>query len=84
MYFATDSQNGSAAFAISVNGTDVFDAPNGLIGAERTIPLEAGILHAGWNVIEPRYQTGGGAWAQWNRYSLRMLGPELGTFIMVR
>ena len=37
-----------------------------------------------WNVIEPRYLTGGGAWAQFTRYTLKMIGPDFGTILMVR
>ena len=62
----------------------MFNAPNGLINAERKIELVPGLLHPGWNVIEPRYLTGGGAWVQWSRYSLEVIGPELGTFILLR
>ena len=76
--------NSSAAFTVNVNGTEAFGAPNGLPNAERTISLAPGALLPGWNVIEPHFQTGGGTWVQWNRYSLRMLGPELGTYLMLR
>ena len=76
--------NSSAAFTVNVNGTEAFSAPTGLPNAERTISLAPGALLPGWNVIEPHFQTGGGTWVQWNRYSLRMLGPELGTYLMLR
>ena len=83
--FRTDGHvNGNAAFKIFFNGVEVFDAPNGLVGQERTFEFAPGALRAGWNVIEPHYQTGGGAWAQWIRYVLRMRGPELGTYLMLR
>ena len=79
-----EDPNSSAAFTINVNGTEAFGAPTGLPNAERTISFAPGALLPGWNVIEPHFQTGGGTWVQWNRYSLRMLGPELGTYLMVR
>ena len=54
-------------------------------GHSRTIQFAPGALKAGWNVIEPHYQTGGtGAWSQWSRYTLKMLGPDFGTILMVR
>ena len=76
--------NGTAAFKIFINGEELFDAPNGLVNQERTFEFAPGALRAGWNVIEPHYQTGGGAWAQWIRYTLKMLGPDFGTILMVR
>ena len=78
--------SGAAAFTINANGEEVFNAPTGMgNGQSQTIQFAPGALKAGWNVIEPHYQTGGtGAWSQWSRYTLKMLGPELGTFIMLR
>ncbi len=76
--------SGTAAFKIFINGEELFDAPNGLVNQERTFEFAPGTLRAGWNVIEPHYQTGGGAWAQWIRYTLKMLGPDFGTILMVR
>ena len=76
--------NGTAAFKIFINGEELFDAPNGLVNQERTFEFAPGALRAGWNVIEPHYQTGGGAWAQWIRYTLKMIGPDFGTILMVR
>ena len=76
--------SGTAAFKIFINGEELFDAPNGLVNQERTFEFAPGALRAGWNVIEPHYQTGGGAWAQWIRYTLKMLGPDFGTILMVR
>ena len=83
--FRTDGHvNGNAAFKIFFNGVEVFDAPNGLVGQERTFEFAPGALQTGWNEVEMRYQTGGGAWAQWIRYTLKMLGPDFGTILMVR
>ena len=79
-----NNANGTAAFKIFINGEELFDAPNGLVNQERTFEFAPGTLRAGWNVIEPHFQTGGGAWAQWIRYTLKMLGPELGTYLMLR
>ena len=76
--------SGTAAFKIFINGEELFDAPNGLVNQERTFEFAPGALRAGWNVIEPHYQTGGGAWAQWIRYTLKMLGPEFGTYFILR
>jgi len=83
--FRTHSNaSGTAAFKIFINGEELFDAPNGLVNQERTFEFAPGTLRAGWNVIEPHFQTGGGAWAQWIRYTLKMLGPDFGTILMVR
>ena len=83
--FRTHSNaSGTAAFKIFINGEELFDAPNGLVNQERTFEFAPGALRAGWNVIEPHYQTGGGAWAQWIRCVLRMLGPEFGTMLILR
>ena len=83
--FRTHSNaSGTAAFKIFINGVEKFDAPNGLVGQERTFEFAPGALQSGWNVVEMRYQTGGGAWAQWIRYTLKMLGPDFGTILMVR
>ena len=83
--FRTDGHvNGNAAFKIFFNGVEVFDAPNGLVGQERMFEFAPGALQAGWNVVEMRYQTGGGAWAQPIRYVLQMRGPDFGTILMVR
>ena len=78
--------SGAAAFTINANGEEVFNAPTGMgDGQSRTIQFAPGALKAGWNVIEPHYQTGGtGAWAQWSRYTLKMIGPDFGTILMVR
>lgn len=76
--------SGNAAFKIFINGVETFDAPNGLVDQERTFEFAPGALQSGWNEVEMRYQTGGGAWAQWISCVLRMLGPELGTFIILR
>ena len=76
--------SGTAAFKIFINGEELFDAPNGLVNQERTFEFAPGALQSGWNVVEMRYQTGGGAWAQFIRYTLKMLGPDFGTILMVR
>ena len=78
------NSNGTAAFKIFINGVEMFDAPNGFVNQERTFEFAPGALQTGWNVVEMRYQTGGGAWAQWIRCVLRMLGPDFGTILMVR
>ena len=83
--FRTDGNSGgSSEFAIDVNGTQVFHAPNGLVGGERTLTLDPGLLVPGWNVIEPRYLAGGGAWVQFTRYTLKMIAPDFGTVLMLR
>jgi hypothetical protein len=83
--FRTHSNaSGTAAFKIFINGVEKFDAPNGLVDQERTFEFAPGALQSGWNEVEMRYQTGGGAWAQWISCVLRMRGPELGTLIILR
>ena len=76
--------NGTAAFKIFINGVEMFDAPNGLVDGQKTFEFAPGALQTGWNVVEMRYQAGGGAWAQWIRCVLRMCGPDFGTILMVR
>ncbi len=76
--------NSTAAFEFIANGEVVHSEPNGLINDEKTIKFAPGELKAGWNEIGPHYLSGGGAWVQFNRYILRMIGPEFGTILMVR
>ena len=83
--FRTDGNSGgNSEFAIDLNGTQVYHAPNGLVGKEDKVSFAPGQLLPGWNVIEPRYLTGGGAWVQFTRYTLKMIGPDFGTILMIR
>ncbi len=83
--FRTHSNtNACAAFEFIANGDVIHSEPNGLVNGERTITFAPGALKAGWNEIGPHFLPGGGAFAQFTHYTLRLLGPEYGTYIIFR